>query len=60
MFDFLKKLFPKKKKKPKKKVVKAKKKSNKTSSTKAKNAVCYSKTNSVYFLLMESLNKITI
>ncbi len=47
MFDFLKKLFPKKKKKPKKKVVKAKKKSNKTSSTKAKNAVCYSRTNSV-------------
>lgn len=47
MFDFLKKLFPKKKKKPKKKVVKAKKKSNKTSSTKAKKAVCYSRTNSV-------------
>lgn len=47
MFDFLKKLFPKKKKKPKKKVVKAKKKSNKTSSTKSKNAVCYSRTNSV-------------
>lgn len=47
MFDFLKKLFPKKKKKPKKKVVKAKKKSNNTSSTKAKNAVCYSRTNSV-------------
>lgn len=45
MFDFLKKLFSKKK--PKKKVVKAKKKSNKTSSTKAKNAVCYSRTNSV-------------
>lgn len=49
MFDFLKKLFLKKKKKPKKKVVKAKKKSNKTSSTKAKNAVCYSRTNSVRF-----------
>lgn len=49
MFDFLKKLFPKKKKKPKKKVVKAKKKSNNTSSTKAKNAVCYSRTNSVRF-----------
>ena len=47
MFDFLKKLFPKKKKKPKKKVVKAKKKSSKTSSTKSKNAVCYSRTNSV-------------
>lgn len=47
MFDFLKKLFPKKKKKPKKKVVKTKKKSNNTSSTKSKNAVCYSRTNSV-------------
>lgn len=47
MFDFLKKLFPKKKKKPKKKVVKTKKKSNNTSSTKAKNTVCYSRTNSV-------------
>lgn len=47
MFDFLKKLFPKKKKKPKKKAVKAKKKSSKTSSTKSKNAVCYSRTNSV-------------
>lgn len=47
MFDFLKKLFPKKKKKPKKKVVKTKKKSNNTSSTKAKSAVCYSRTNSV-------------
>ena len=47
MFDFLKKLFPKKRKKPKKKVVKTKKKSNNTSSTKAKSAVCYSRTNSV-------------
>lgn len=49
MFDFLKKLFPKKKKKPKKKVVKTKKKSNNTSSTKTKSAVCYSRTNSVRF-----------
>ena len=49
MFDFLKKLFPKNKKKPKKKVVKVKKKSSKTSSTKSKNAVCYSRTNSVRF-----------
>lgn len=47
MFQFLQKLFPKKKKKPKKKVVKTKKKSNNTSSTKSKNAVCYSRTNSV-------------